>query len=113
MSIHRQLVSGILNISHSDLLEKYLGCPVLQQCLNRTAFHEIINKATAKLEGWKANYLSKVGRTVQIQSHLESLLAHTMQCFQLPNAITSQLDRINRDFLWEKSNIEKGLHLIA
>jgi len=36
-----------------------------------------------------------------------------MQCFQLPSAVTTQLDRINRDFLWKKSNTEKGLHLIA
>jgi len=25
----------------------------------------------------------------------------------------SQLDRINRDFFWKKSNTEKGLNLIA
>jgi len=36
-----------------------------------------------------------------------------MQLFQLPSAVTSQLDRINKDFLYKKSNTEKGLHLIA
>jgi len=39
---------------------------------------EIITKASKKLEGWKTNGLSKAGRTVLIQSHLESLPAHTM-----------------------------------
>jgi len=36
-----------------------------------------------------------------------------MQCFQLPKAVTTQLDRINKDFLWKKTNTEKGLNLIA
>ena len=48
---HRQLVTGIFNINHSDSLGKYPGCPVFHKKPTRTTFHELINKATAKLEG--------------------------------------------------------------
>jgi len=58
---HRQLVAGIFNINHSESLGKYLGCPVFQQRTNRNIFQGIINKVATKLEGWKANYLSKAG----------------------------------------------------
>jgi len=83
------MVGGIFNISHSVSLGKYLGCPGFQNKPNTTTFQDIINKAMTKLIGWNANYLSKVGWIVLIQSHLESLLAHTMQCFQLPRSTTT------------------------
>ena len=66
-----------------------------------------------KPDGWKANCLSKARRIVLIQSHIESLPAHTMQCFQLPNVITAQVDRLSIEFFWKKNNTEKGLPLIA
>jgi len=74
----KQLVTVIFKIPHRESLGKYLGCPVFQGRPSYSTFQEIINKVTTKLEGWKANYLSEAGRTILIQSHLESLSAHTM-----------------------------------
>ena len=96
---HRQLVAGIFNMSHSDSLGKYLGCPLFEKKPNCTTFQELLKKAMSKLDG---NCLSKAGYTVLIQSHLEALSAHTMQCFQLPNMIATQIDRLNREFFWKK-----------
>ena len=73
---HKQLVAGSFNITHSESLGKYLGCPIFQSRANRNIFQGIINKATMKLVGWKANCLSKAGRIVLIQSHLEALPVH-------------------------------------
>jgi len=108
-----QLVAGIFNITHSESLGKYLGCPIFQQRINSSLFQGLINKATTKLDGCKANSLSKAGRTVLIQFHLEALPAHTMQCFELPKAMMNQLDNINREFFWKKSNTYKGMKMIA
>jgi len=36
-----------------------------------------------------------------------------MQCYKLPGTITNQLDRIHHDFFWKKSNLDKGMPLIA
>jgi len=103
----RQLVAGIFNITHSKSLGKYLGRPLFQQLIGGNQFQGIINKATTKLNGWKANSLSKVGRTVLIQSHLEVLSAHTMQCSELPKVVMSQLDSINREFFFGRNLIQK------
>ena len=101
----QQLVAGIFNIMHSESLEKYLGCPIFQQCTTPHIFQGLLNKATTKREGWKANCRSKAGRTVLIQSHLEALPAHTMQCFRLPKAVINHLDRINREFFYGRGLI--------
>ena len=74
-------------------------------------FRGLVDKAMAKLVGWKANCLSKAGRTVLIQSHLESIPAHTMQCFRLPVTISDNIDRVNREFFWKKNLTDKGLPL--
>jgi len=50
---------------------------------------------------------------ILIQSHLESLPAHTMQCFQLPQATSDQLNRILRNFFWQKLASHNGFPLIA
>ena len=104
---------SIRSIPHKDSLGKYLGCPVFQGKPSKTTFQEIISKATFKLAGWKANFLSKAGRSILIQSHLESLPAHTMQCFQLPQSTSNHINKISRDFFWQKSDTEKGQPLLA
>ena len=59
------------------------------------------------------NCLSKVGRTILIQLHPESLPAHTMQCLKLSQSTSKYLDECNTYFFWKKSNTERGLPLIA
>jgi len=86
---------------------------VFQQRNGNSILQGIVNKAATKYESWKVHCLSKVGRTVLIQSHLETLPAHTMQCFQLPKATATQLGRIDREFLWKENNTKKGLNLIG
>ena len=110
---HRRLVTRIFSINHNDSLGKYLGCPVFQKRPNCSTFQDLTNRATTKLEGWKANCLSKAERAVLIQSHMESLSAHTMQCFQLPNRMATKIDRLNREFFWNKNDTDKGLLLVA
>ena len=48
-----------------------------------------------------------------IQSNLESLPVHTMQCFELPKQNTKMLDKVHRNFFWKKSNVDKGLPMIS
>jgi len=72
-TLHQKQVTSMLNIPQRESLGKYLRCPVFQGCPSKSTFQELISKATAKLEGWKANCLSKAGRSVLIQSHLEAL----------------------------------------
>ena len=108
----KELVAIIFNIPHRESLDRYLGYPVFQGRSSYSTFQEIINKATTKLEGWKPNCLSKAGRTILIQSHLELLPAYIMQCFELPPNTTQYLKKCNKKLFWKKSNTEKGLPLI-
>jgi len=97
--------------SHS--LGTYLGCLVIQGRQTRSTFQGIISKTTTRLDRCKANAVSKAGRTILIQPHLEFLPAHTMQCFHLRLSTSSQLDTIHRNFFWKTSYSNNGLPIIA
>jgi len=94
----KEVVTSIFNIPHRASLGKYLGCPLFQGRPSKSTFKEIIDKATAKLQGWKVKCLSKAGRIVIIQSHVESLTAYTIQCLQVPTATSHHLDKLSQDF---------------
>ena len=100
--VEKQTVAGIFNISHSSALGKYLGCSIFMGRPSADHFQNLVAKAVSKLDCWKTKCFSKAGRVVLIQSHLEGLPSHTMQCFQLPASVSEKLDRVNRDFFLEK-----------
>jgi len=94
----RRIVNSIFNIKQQDNLGKYLGCPVFMGRPNVHTFSDLVNKTAAKLQNWKTKSVSKAGRIALIQSNLEAMPAHTMQCFQLPTAASRRIDKISRDF---------------
>ena len=94
----KQTIASVFNILHSHSLGKYLGCPVFQGKPKASTFFDILEKATARMETWKVNTLSKACRTVLIQANLKSLPSHTMQCFELAKMTATLLDRVSRLF---------------
>ena len=94
----RQVVSSFFNITHQDSLGKYLGCPVFQGRPTTVTFLDLVTKTSSKLQPWKTKHISKAGRVALIQANIESMPAHTMQCFQLPLATSKQIDKISRNF---------------
>ena len=95
-------MSSIFNITHQANLGKHLGCPVFKGRLKTEALSDLVIKTAAKLQTWKIRHVYKTGRVTLIQSHIESMFAHTMQRFQLPKEISHQIDNISRDFFLEK-----------
>jgi len=112
-NMDKQIVSGIFNIPQSAPIGKYLGCAIFQGRPAPDLFQNLIAKTNAKLDSWKSKCFSKAGRVVLIQSNLESLPTHVMQCYPLPTRITCQIDRTHREFLWKTSNSNKGMPLVA
>jgi len=100
-ALDRQVVGGIFNIPHRSSIGKYLGCSVFQGQPTADLLQNLNAKANSKLDSWKTKCFSKAGRVVLIQSNLEVLLSHTMQCYRLPGTVTDKLDGINRNFFWK------------
>ncbi|KAK7845916.1 putative ribonuclease h protein [Quercus suber] len=91
---------------------KYLGVPITIDGRNKHAFDFILDKVRARLSGWKAKSLSLASRMTLIASVTSSVPIHLMQCNLLPSRICTELDRLNRNFLWGDLSTKKKLHAI-
>lgn len=91
----------------------YLGIPLSDTRLPRTAYIPLIEKLNKKLGGWAANFLSIAGRLVLLNSILSALPMHYMSVMRLPEWVITEIDRIRRRFLWKGANEQaKGYNLV-
>jgi len=103
----------VFNITHQDSLDKYLGCPAFKGRPNTKTLTKLVNETTYKLQTWKTKNISKAGRVTLIQANVESMLAHTIQCFQLSSTTNRNIERISRNFFWKKSDGSNGLPMVS
>lgn len=62
----------------------YLGIPLLDRPLPRTAYISLIEKLNKKLASWATKFLSIAGRLVLLNSILSALPVHYMTVLALP-----------------------------
>ena len=80
----KQVVSSIFDITHQDILRKYLGCLVFRGRPKLETFSELVNKTASNLQSWTSSNILKAGCVALVQTNAKSIPAHTMQYFQLP-----------------------------
>ena len=91
----------------------YLGIPLSDKKLPRSAYLPLIEKMNAKLAGWAARFLSIAGRLVLLNSILSSMPMHYMSVIRLPDWVINEIDKIRRRFLWKGASEQgKGYHLV-
>lgn len=78
----------------------YLGLPLSNKRLPRSAFLPLIQRMSSRLEGWAAKHLSIAGRIVLINAVLTSIPTYYMTCLKMPKWVIGKMDRIRRRFLW-------------
>ncbi|KAF7843689.1 reverse transcriptase [Senna tora] len=66
-----------------------------------------------RLQGWKSNLLSQVGRSQLIQTTSSAIPNYFMNAFFLPKKIHKQIDKTNRNFYWGHSIHQKKIHHIS
>jgi hypothetical protein len=53
-----------------------------------------------QLEGWKADFMNRAGRRVQVQIVLTGMLIYLAMAIDLPQWALRAIDRIRKGFLW-------------
>lgn len=111
--IERDDFKRILQMEESSSLGNYLGCPIIDSRVTNETFSSILTSTQNQLTKWKANSLSQAGRTVLIQSNLASKANYQMQSFTLPSTLNSKLDKVYRQFFWNRDTFSKAPNLIS
>lgn len=79
--VNKQLASACVDIigcRRDSFPQLYLGLPLSVNKLPQSAFNSYIQKADKYLSSWQANLLNTMGRTVLVDSVLDSLLVYFM-----------------------------------
>ena len=93
--------SSILRCTLSTLPVVYLGLPLHLKKATYNDWTPVLDKITAKLESWKANYLSRGGRLTLINSMLSAIPTYYLSVLHLPKRVEVVIDQICRRFLWK------------
>lgn len=88
--------------------QTYLGLPLSVHKLPAGAFSPILAKTDRYLAGWQANLLNAMGRTVLINSVLDSQLIYAMRALSLPPGVIAQMDKRRLSFLWCGNDAPSG-----
>lgn len=91
----KEEISERLGIRETNNIGKYLGFPLKHQGVPRNPYNFIVERVMNKLVGWKAKYLSFVGRVVLIKSVMSAIPNHVMQGAVLHVHVCEKLDKIN------------------
>lgn len=102
----------ILGMRETNDLGEYLSCPIISTRVSKETFSSVTFETSNQLPKCKANLLSQAGRAVLIQSNLSAKASYQMQSFLLPTSLLLNLDRIYRNFFWNKEIANKSPNLI-
>lgn len=72
----------------------------------------MLERIQNKLECWKKENISLGGRITLIKAAFSNLLVYIMSLFKMLTKITHQVEKLQRDFLWEGGH-EKKDHLVG
>lgn len=95
----QQAISSSLRIPRVEDLGRYLGASSFHRRINQESYADLILRVQNRLARWKRKTLSMAGRMTLSQSVLSAIPSYTMQSAYLPTRVTSQLERLSRDFL--------------
>lgn len=109
----RSRLAAIMNISHMDGMDKYLGLPSHIQKSKVQTFNEIRDKVASKLKGWKEKFLSQAGKEVLIKAVATAVPIYSMACFKLRNNLCKAINSMIAKFWWGQKDEERKIHWVT
>ena len=92
--------SSIIGYSSTALPVVYLELPLHFKQASYKDWAAVLDKMTAKLDTWKANYLSMGGRLTLINYVLTAIPTYYLSVLHFPKRVEVEINRIRRRFLW-------------
>jgi hypothetical protein len=77
-----------------------LGLPAIIDRSKVEAFPGVKGKVWDRINGWKENFLSQVGKEILLKSVIQAIPSYTMSVFQLPKTMCKELNLMMSKFWW-------------
>ncbi|RVW56699.1 putative ribonuclease H protein [Vitis vinifera] len=94
------------------LPSQYLGLPLGVPNRAPYMWDGVEERVRRRLALWKRQYISKGRRITLIKSTLATMPIYQMSIFRMPKIVARRLEKVQRDFLWGRGNLEGKIHLV-
>ncbi|XP_058068857.1 uncharacterized protein LOC131218192 [Magnolia sinica] len=91
-------IANFLNIPKVTSASQYLGVPFVKGRPSREAFKPLLDRITARVDGWNARIMSHAGRATLIKHVLGSILVHMMTATPMPAWCLSEMEKTFANF---------------
>ena len=91
----------------------YLGLPLGAKHKALSVWDSVEERFWKRLASWKLQYISKGGRATLIRSSLSRLPIYHLSLFRAPLKVCARLERIQRQFFWGGSDLDKKVSLVS
>ncbi|XP_021733008.1 uncharacterized protein LOC110699800 [Chenopodium quinoa] len=103
----------LFGVSQGTIPFRYLGVPLSSKKLTNAQCRPLVERVTARIQGWMAKHLSYAGRLQLVKSVLFGIQTYWAQIFILPKKILKEIEARFRCFLWTGSSAPAKKSLVA
>lgn len=91
-------MTSLLGVQEVKQFEKYLGLPTLMGRNKKASLRFIKERVWTKLQGWKEQLLSQVGREIFLKAVVQAIPTFAMSCFKVPITLCNDIEQLIRKF---------------
>ncbi|XP_062080982.1 uncharacterized protein LOC133785782 [Humulus lupulus] len=91
----------------------HLGLPLLASRSRAKDLRFILDKVNNCVQGWKANMLSKAGRSTLVQAVGSSLISYVAASRPMPCSLHESVDKALRSFWWGDTTNKRRMHTLS
>lgn len=106
----KEEISNLLGVEEVKEYEKYLGLPAVVGKNRRASLNCIKERVWNKLQRWKEQLLSQVGREVLLKAMVQAIPTIAMSCFKLPMGFCHDIEMMKRKFWWGQRREQRKIH---
>ncbi|XP_026378866.1 uncharacterized protein LOC113273346 [Papaver somniferum] len=106
-------MAEIMGCSCDCFPTQYLGMPLGDKSNTASKWDRIVEICKARLASWKRKTLSRAGKLTLIKSVLQSIPIYYLSLFMAPSKVIKSIEKVIRDFLWDKSTTFKKHHWVG
>ncbi|XP_060211780.1 uncharacterized protein LOC132639344 [Lycium barbarum] len=108
-----QEVEQIAGFTRGMFPFKYLGCPIFHSRKRKVYYNDLIKRVKDRLQNWKGRLLSFGGKSVLINSVLQSMPMYLLSAMEPTKYTVNELHKIFARFYWSNKEEGKSRHWSA